>query len=539
MRRVLTRFGLWMMLLPASAASAQHDSLAVSAGELGARLRFLSSDVFEGRLPGTRGETLTTAYLTAELAALGLRPGADSGWLQPVDIVTHRASAASPNEGRLSGRVTRTLEFGRDFRVANYGADDTVAAGGELVFVGYGIHAPDYRWDDFRGADLRGKVAVLLLGEPAVAGDTAAFNGARASRYSWMAGKLEELERRGAVGVLVVQAAGALSRAPATGMRRLAASAEGATLRFTGAISDSAFASLLPRGRRLSSLLTAAKRRGFRAAPTGVRLDVRFTTEPVRVGTSNVIGVVPGTDYALRDEHVVLSAHWDAYGIGRPVDGDSIYNGALDDGSGVSQLLALARIFAANPQRRSITFLFTTAEEWGLLGARAFVCWGPVPAGRMVANFNVDDGIELFGVKRNASPLGIEHSSLAEAVGRVAGAMKLRVTPDPYPDQGFFLRADNFPFALAGVPSLYMALGTDAAGQPAGFVDGKVEEYLQRHYHRPSDEYDTVVVDLAGAVQFAEFVRDVTIDVANAPTRPEWLPGSEFRRLPAGTGCAR
>lgn len=539
MRRLLTRFGLWMMLLPASAASAQHDSLAVSAEELGARLRFLSSDVFEGRLPGTRGEALTTAYLTAELAAFGLRPGADSGWLQRVDIVTHRASAASPSEGRVSGRVTRTLEFGRDFRVANYGADDTVAAGGELVFVGYGIHAPDHRWDDFRGADLRGKVAVLLLGEPAVAGDTAAFNGARASRYSWMAGKLEELERRGAVGVLAVQAAGALSRAPATGMRRLAASAEGATLRFTGAISDSAFASLLPRGRRLGDLLAGAKRRGFRAVPTGVRLDVRFTTEPVRVGTFNVIGVVPGTDRALRDEHVVLSAHWDAYGIGRPVDGDSIYNGALDDGSGVSQLLALARVFAANPQRRSITFLFTTAEEWGLLGARAFVCGGPVPAARMAANLNVDDGIELFGVKRNASPLGIEHSSLAEAVGRVAGAMKLRVTPDPYPDQGFFLRADNFPFALAGVPSLYMALGTDAAGQPAGFVDGKVEEYLQRHYHRPSDEYDTVVLDLAGAVQFAEFVRDVTIDVANAQARPEWLPGSEFRRPPAGAGCAR
>ena len=515
------------------------DTLAVTAEELGARLRFIASDLFEGRLPGTRGEALTTAYLMAELAAFGVQPGADSGWLQPLDIVIHRPSDASPNEGRVSGRFTRALEFGRDFRVASYGAGDAVAAGGELVFVGYGIHAPAYRWDDFRGSDLRGKVAVMLLGEPAIAGDSVAFNGGRASRYSWMAAKLEELERRGAVGVLLVQAAGTLSRSQPTGMRRLDGAAEGATLQFTGSISDSTLASLLPRGRRLAELMLSARKRGFRAVRTGVRLDVRFRTEPVQVRSHNVIGVVPGTDPALRGEHVVLSAHWDAYGIGRAVNGDSISNGALDDGSGVTLLLALARVFAANPQRRSITFLFTTAEEWGLLGARAFVCGGPVPAARMAANLNVDDGIELFGVKRNASPLGVEHSTLARSIERVAGGMGLRVTPDPYPEQGFFLRADNFPFALAGVPSLYMALGTEAEGRPAGFIDAEVEEYLQRHYHRPSDEYETVVVDLAGAVQFATFVRDVTIDVANAPERPEWLPGSEFQRVAEGTGCAK
>lgn len=538
MRPILTAMAIALAAVPASARAQQNDSLAVTAEELGARLRFLSSDLFEGRLPGTRGEALTTSYLSSELVAFGLRPGADSGWLQPVDIATHRPQQDSPNEGRLTGRITRVLEFGRDFRLLNYGSAGAVDAGGELVFVGYAIHAPEYRWDDFRGADLRGKVAVLYTGEPAVAGDTTTFNGRRASRHSWFAAKLEELERRGAVGALLVQPAGSISRAPVTGIRRLATSAQRATLRFTGAITDSLLASLLPRGRGLADLAAAATRRGFRAVPTGVRLDVRFRTEPVTVRSHNVIGVVPGTDPALRDEHVVLSAHWDAYGIGRAVEGDSIYNGALDDGSGMTSLLALARILAANPQRRSITFLFTTAEEWGLLGARAYVCEGPVPMARIAANLNVDDGIELFGVKRNASPLGIEHSTLAQAVDRVAGKMGLRVTPDPYPEQGFFLRADNFPFAVAGVPALYMALGTDAEGRPAGYIDGKVDEYLQRHYHRPSDEYETVVVDLAGVVQFANFIRDVTIDVANARTRPEWLPGSEFQRAPANSGCA-
>ena len=539
----MTRFGTALLAALLAAPLAVHaqqaDSLAVSADELGARLRFISSDLFEGRLPGTRGEALTTAYLTSELAAFGIRPGADSGWLQPVRILTHRAHPESPNEARIAGRTSRALEFGRDFRLANYGEAGTVAAGGELVFVGYGIHAPEYRWDDFRGMDLRGKVAVLLMGEPSVSGDSAAFNGPRASRHSWYAGKLQELERRGAVGALLVQPHGSISRAPVTGSRRLAAGSAGGTLRFTGAISDSVLASVLPGGRSVAELTAAAARRGFRPVATGSRLDVRFRTDPVPVLSHNVIGVVPGSDPSVRDEHVVLSAHWDAYGIGRAVNGDSIYNGALDDGSGLTGLLALARVFATNPQRRSITFLFTTAEEWGLLGARAFVCAGPVPVERMAANLNVDDGIELWGVKKNASPLGIEHSTLAAPVGQVAGAMGLRVTPDPYPEQGFFLRADNFPFALAGVPSLYMALGTEAEGRPAGWVDERVNDYLQRHYHRPSDEYDTVVVDLAGVVQFAEFVRDVTIAVANAPARPEWVPGSEFRRGPAQTACTR
>jgi hypothetical protein len=526
-----------LMLAPLRLAAQDHDSLAVTAAELGARLRFFASDLFEGRAPGTRGEALATAYLSSELAAFGLEPGADSGWLQPVDIITHRASPDSPTEARLSGRVTRPLTHGRDLRLSNHGAAADVAAGGELVFVGHGIHAPMYQWDDLRGIELKGKVAVLLPGEPDIAGDSVRFNGRRASRFSWFAGKLAELERRGAVGALLVMPARSISGAPVTGSRRLAVGAGQGSLRFTGGIADSVLATLLPRGRTLAGLQAAAGRPGFRALPLGSRLDVRLRTIPVPVRSHNVIGVVPGTDPALRAEHVVLSAHWDAYGIGRPVDGDSIYNGALDDGSGVTGLLAVARVLAAHPQRRSITFLFTTAEEWGLLGARAYVCQGPVPPARIAANLNVDDGIELFGVKRNASPLGIEYSTLGRAVREVASAVQLEVTPDPYPEQGFFLRADNFPFAWAGVPSLYMGLGTDAAGRPAGFVDAKVTEYLERHYHRPSDEYDTVVVDLAGAVQFAEFLRDVTISVANAAERPAWLTGSEFQRVPQDSGC--
>jgi hypothetical protein len=530
------------LLLAQSTAAAQRppaDSLAITTDELGGRLRLFSSDLFEGRYPGTRGEALTTAWLISELTSFGIHPGAAGGWLQPVAIVTHQPAPESPPEIRVTGRVTRTLEHGRDIRLANYGATPNVEAGGELVFVGYGIDAPVYKWNDFAGMDLRGKIAVVLVGEPSIPGDSVRFNGMRASRFGWSLAKIAEMERRGAVGVLFLRPAGSFPKTPPTGLRRLAGQAAG--LRFTGMISDSAVASLLPPRSHLpalGALLAAAGRPGFRPRPLGVRLEVRFQTKPVTVTTHNVIGVVPGSDAALALEHVVLSAHWDAYGIGPAVNGDSIYNGALDDGSGVTALLALARVFAQDPQRRSITLLFTTAEEWGLLGAEAFVCNGPVPPARIAANLNLDDGLELLGIKRDAAPLGVELSTLGQTVADVARRDGLRVSPDPFPTEGFFLRADNFPFARAGVPALYMALGTDTEGHPAGWADSLAKMYLTHDYHAPSDEYDRVVIDLRGSRQFAEFVRDVTIAVANTPQRPEWLAGAEFSRAEAPTGCA-
>ena len=526
------RITLPLVLLAGPLAAQRPDSLAVTTAELGARLRFFSSDLFEGRAPGTRGELITLQYLTSELASFGVRPGSGdsaSPWLQRVSIITHAPDSTSPNEARVTGRVSRTLQHGREIRLGNQSAKAEVRTGGELVFVGYGISAPVYGWDDFAGIDLRGKIAVFLLGEPAISGDTTRFNGVRASRYGWFSDKLLEMERRGAVGALLFRPGARVSTAPVTGGRRLERDAARATLEFSGTITDSALAALLPAGAGTPAELAArAAQPGFRALPLGVRLDVAFRTRPRTIATNNVIGVVPGRDTRLAPEHVVLSAHWDAYGIGAAVNGDSIYNGALDDGSGTTALLALARVFARHPQRRSITFLFTTAEEWGLLGAQAYVCSGPLASERIVANLNVDDGIELMGPKRDAAPLGIELSSLGRNVADVAKRMGLTVSPDPYPQEGFFLRADNFPFARAGIPALYMGLGTEGVKHSKAEIDAKVKEYLDRHYHRPSDDYETVVMDLEGSRQFAEFIRDVTISVANTVERPRWNRGSEF-----------
>ena len=530
MRRTLAAA---IIALGAAAAHAQRtDRLTIDTTELGRRLRNLSADSMLGRYPGTKGESLTTSYLIKELASFGVRPGFNGAWLQPVMIGTHRPSPESPAPTlRITGRLNRELEHGRDLRLANYSRAARVSAGGDLVFVGYGINAPLYGWNDFEGVDLKGKVAIALLGEPALPGDTVAFNGGRASRFSWTTDKIEEMADRGAVGVLWVRPTNSISRAPVSGPSYLVTHVSPVTVMFSGNITESTVAALLPPGSEsVAALIARSARRGFRAVPLNVRLDVSYSTRPVSINSNNVVGVVPGTDANLAREHVVISAHWDAYGIGAPVNGDSIYNGALDDASGMTAALALARVFAANPQPRSITFVFTTAEELGLLGARAFVCSGPLSMDRVVANINLDDGLELFGPKKDVAPLGVELSSLGRTVADVARAKGLRVSADPFPEEGFFLRADNFPFARAGVPSLYFALGTDDATQPAGFTVNKTQEYLQRHYHRPSDDYATVVHDLRGALQFAEFTRDLTIAVARSRERPQWNTGVEFSR---------
>ena len=506
----------------------------ITVEELAARLRFLSSDLFEGRYPGTRGELLTLEYLKSELESFGVQPYKDDEWLQPVGIVLHDPDPTDTVRTVLSGRISRELEHGRDLLLSNYTARPRVETSGELVFVGYGIDAPVYQWNDLQGVDLRGKIAIIMAGEPILPGDTTRFNGPRASRFSWTADKYAELEAKGAVGVLLLRPGIASPNRSATGARRIGEAAAASTLLFTGSISDAVVASLLPPGSPpMQQLIANAGRPGFRAVPLGVQLSVKFQTKPYGITSYNVIGVIPGSDPRQRSEHVVISSHWDAFGIGRAVNGDSIYNGALDDGSGVTVSLALARYFAQKPEPRSITVLFTTAEEWGLIGAEAFVCQGPLVPDRIVANLNIDDGVELFGVKRDVAPLGVELSSLGRTVEQVARTMRLRVSPDPFPQEGFFLRADNYPFARAGIPALYMALGTDAVDQPAGWADTKVREYLERHYHRPSDDFKTVVVDMAGSLQFANFVRAMTTSLATG-RRPDWNDRTEFTRLYTG-----
>lgn len=532
--RTIQMLILWLLVCIATCAGQAVDPLAITVNELSARLRFLSSDSLQGRYPGTAGEDLTTSYLRSELESFGLQPGVDGSWFQSISIVTHEPDLEARSVTQITGRVTRVLEHGRDIRLSNFTNRPVVQAGGELVFVGYGIYAPTYSWDDFKGADLRGKVLIALSGEPRIAGDSASFNGVRASRFSWGLDKIAEMSRRGAIGVIWLRPAGALSKAPSTGTARLLQDAQKDHLLFTGALTDSALRSLLVhQPLSLRDLLASANRSDFQPLQLGSHIDVRFRTTPKLINSKNVVGFVKGTDPRLAEEHIVISAHWDAPGITRPVNGDSICNGALDDGAGLTYLLALARVFAANPQPRTLTFLFCTAEELGLLGADAFLRFGPLPPSRITANLNLDDGGELFGARHDVAPLGVELSTLGDVISAVALKKGLRVSADPFPEEGFFLRADNYPFARMGIPALYMALGIDDLDHPKGWAKTKIDEYLKLHYHQPSDNFETVVLDLRGGLQLAEFTRDVVISIAVAQERPEWLPGSEFSRSSA------
>src|SRR5215213_5587580 len=310
---------LTLLVPPISAQT--PDSLAISTQELAARLKFFSSDLFEGRYPGKKGEELTTAYLISELQSFGLQPGAapapgdtNASWLQPVELLVQSPDSASPPvEARLSGRISGELAPGKDVTFVNAGRGPDVEAAGDLVFVGYGIDAPMYKWNDFAGTDIKGKIAVMIFGEPTIPGDTVRFNGVRASRFSWFSDKLADLERRGAVGMLLIRSNGAFTQGPVRVGRYLASDVDDNGLRFLGGITDTALARLLPsKVGSLPAVLKSAEKPGFRAIPLGVKLAVQFRSQPSTVRSHNVIGTVRGTDAALADQHVVLSAHWDA-----------------------------------------------------------------------------------------------------------------------------------------------------------------------------------------------------------------------------------
>jgi len=532
--------------LAATAARAQAP--AVSAREIDAHLRFLSSDLLEGRAPATRGGRLAAEYIASQLHAYGVEPGANGSYFQrvPIDIV-----AADPQSIRVaaSGRATATLRYPDDVVIwsgsaGNIGAGQagTVSADArtEIVFVGYGAAAPEYRWDDFKGVDLRGKILMVLVNDPPAPADEPDLFGGRAMTYygRWTY-KFEEAERRGAAGMLIVhttERAGypwhTVVGSWAKEQRMLPRDASAPQpLGFRGWITDSAATSLLQQaGLNLEELRRQAASRGFRPVPTGIMLDVHLTSSVQHLESENVVGVIRGSDPTLRRQAVALSAHWDHLGIGPAVNGDSIYNGAEDNASGVADLLAVAHAAARRPApRRSLLFVFVTAEESGLLGSAAFAQNPTQPIGTIVANLNVDGG-NILGVTRDFRVLGDTKSSLGPLFARMIGSRGWRISPDEHPERGAFYRSDHFSFARAGVPSVSIGAGTDFTGRPTGWGAQQEEDYLAHRYHQPSDAY-RANFDLRGAVQLSTAVLDFATQIANAATVPQWNRDAEFASL--------
>lgn len=524
----------WRAAAPLSAQDAAPPLPEPSAAAMDAQLRFLADDLLEGRAPGTRGGMLAATYIASEFEALGLLPaGRDDSFFQPVALV---GMDPDPTFVWGSGARSRALAYGKEFVAWGERPDSLLDVSGEVVFVGYGIHAPEWRWDDYKGQDVRGKVLLMLVNDPGLQ-DSSVFNGDALTYYGRWTYKLEEGARRGAAAVVLIHTLPSATYPWSvvygswSGEQFMLDQPRDPSLEVAGWVTDSvAAAALADAGWNLDSLMRAAGRRDFRPTPTGLDAEIRVRSAMRHIRSVNVVARLPGADSTLARQAVLFTAHWDHKGIGPAVNGDSIYNGAEDNASGIAAMLAAARALSeVRPRpRRTLLFVATTAEESGLLGSEAYVRDPLVPLAQTAAVINLDV-TNVRGRTRDIAALGIARSTLGDAFRRAAAAEGLVARGDPDPRKGSFFRSDHFPFARAGVPGLSVEPGIDFVGKPAGWGRRENDRYNAERYHQPSDEY-TPAFTYQGMIQQVRVAMRVGLTVANAARLPRWLPSAEFRR---------
>jgi Zn-dependent M28 family amino/carboxypeptidase len=519
----------------AALAQADRAAAVITAESMRTVVAKLASDEFGGRGPATQGDELTRSYLTEQLQALGYRPGApNDSWQQYFDLVGIKARA--PQAWAFSkGEDTLTLKWWDDFIAASgVQAPMSKIENAEVVFVGYGIQAPEYRWDDFKGQDLKGKVLLMLNNDPDW--DPALFKGVTRLYYGRWTYKYESAARQGAVGAIIIHttpSAGYPYKVVQTSWSgeqfELPAENE-PRVQVRGWITeDKARALAKLAGKDLDQLVNAARSRDFVPVPLGVRTSIAFANELHHVRTANVLGLLPGRDAKLKDEVVVISAHHDHLGIGEPdARGDRIYNGALDNASGVAQVFAIAKAFKALPQppRRSVLIAFVAAEEQGLLGSQYYARHPTFPPGKIAANINYDSA-NKWGRTRDVPINDKGKSSLDAIAARYAHRQGREIEPNPYPDRGSFYRSDQFNFAKIGVPAIRFITGTDFIGRPPEWGKQQYLAYENTQYHQPSDEL-TPDWNFDGMIEDAALGFYIGLDVANAAAMPTWVPGDEF-----------
>jgi Zn-dependent M28 family amino/carboxypeptidase len=518
----------------------------ISAARILARTRVLASDEFEGRAPATPAEDRTVAYLVDEFKKMGLAPGNPDGtYVQAVPMfgITSTTSARITVGGRVIDLVPIRDFVGPSPRIVPH----LEVKDSDVVFVGYGVTAPEFNWDDFKGVDVRGKTLVMLINDPPVPDPTDAakldpkvFGGAAMTYYGRWTYKYESAAAHGAAACLIVHETGPAAYpfsvvvdsrnrenfelvAPDGGAGR--AAIEGwLTL-------DAAQALFAAAGQDFAKLKEAAARRDFRPVPFAAKAGFTVDNTIRRASSRNVVALLPGSDLKSRDEYVVYSAHWDHLGRDPRLSGDQIFNGALDNASGVAVLLELAQAFAALPAdgraRRSVVFLSTTAEEKGLLGARYYVQHPLHPLARTLADINMDV-MNPLGRTADIEVCGFGGSTIDDVAAVVAREQGRVTVPDSQPEKGSFYRADHFEFAQAGVPAYYPKSGKRYLGQPDDFGQKFSDEYTAKRYHKPTDEVQPDWT-MEGAAQDTEFLFQVGLEIANGDHWPQWRDGSEFK----------
>jgi len=503
-------------------------SRAISGQVMRAHLEFLANDLLEGRKPATRGGELAALYIKTQFERLGLEPASDSGtYFHRVPIIALTPSPA------LSVSSAVPLAYLKDYMLWSMHDDPDVEAKGDLVYAGYGIVAPEYGWNDYAGLDVKGKIVVTLVNDPGLQ-DSTIFRGRTLTYYGRWTYKIEEAERQGAAGILMIHTDESATYPWSTvssswsGPQIRVARTSG-PLAVAGWLTHEAAARLLGGADRLDSLTAAAAHQGFHGAPLGVSADARVRSDLRRTETFNVVGRLPGHG-PHQNQAVLIGGHYDHFGIGTPVNGDSIYNGAEDNASGTGAMMAVAEAMVRSGVRpdRSILFIGFAAEEAGLLGSTSFAGRPTVPIQDIAAVLNMDV-MNVHGASRDVVALGLDQSSLGATFRKAAQAEGLSVSVNQEALRtGSFFRSDHFPFAKAGVPSLSIEGPTRFVGKPAGYAKQVADDYTEHRYHQPSDEV-LPDFDYAGAVQQMRVIARTAMLVANSPTMPSWSATSEFK----------
>lgn len=528
-----------VIVLSLAAAPSPVDKAAlklVTAESITAHVRFLASDELEGRGPASRGDRLAQLYVAAQLESYGLKPaGPDGAWIQPVELV---GVTGAPETLAVSGAGKgASFAYSSDFiAVSGHQGPQSSLDRAELVFVGFGIVAPEHRWDDFKGADVKGKVLVVMNNDPE--DDPTLFAGKTRLWYGRWDYKFEQAAKLGAAGCLIIHTTPSAGypwqvvQTSWSGEQFSLPEDGGPRLQVKGWLTEEATRRLVAlAGKDLDSLRAGAQQRDFKPVPLGLALTTRFKNTVAKRQTGNVLGLLPGSDPKLAGELVVLTAHHDHLGRKPGKGEDDIYNGAVDNASGVAALLTAARAVAALPRapRRSLLFVSLAAEEQGLLGSQYLVAHPPAPASQLAADINID-GINIWGRTRDVSVIGLGKSSIDAVIVELAKAQGRTVKPDALLDRGFFYRSDQFNFAKAGVPAAYFSSGHDFIGRPEGWGRAQREKWEGSHYHQPSDQL-TADWDLSGAVEDVQLYVQLAVALANAPQLPTWTPGDEFEAV--------
>lgn len=524
------------LAFPAHAASSAKPAATVQEAPLRGHLAFLSNDVLEGRGTGQRGGDLTVAYLESQALAVGLKPANGNSFRQAVKIAGVKAAPESSSVAIEVDGKPQALTFGKDWV---WGPGDAQAArqlDAEMVFVGYGITAAEEGWNDFKGTDVKGKIVVMMVNDPMpTTAEPNRFNGKGLTYYGRWTYKFEEAARQGAAGVLLIHTDASASYGWSVVQNswvneqfQLAEGKLGAGMQ--GWMTDATARALFKAaGQDLDTLRALAEDKNFKPVPLKAKVKGEMKATVRAVEQFNVAGIVPGTDPKLKDEVVIYTGHWDHLGK-QGTGADTIYNGAVDNASGIAGLLAMAQEAVKAPTKRTQMFLFVAAEEQGLLGSAAYAVSPLWPLDKTAANLNLDS-LNFVTATSDIDTKGAERSDLGEMAAATAKAMGMKISPSEPDLAGTFFRSDHFSFAKAGVPSFSIKGGRDYLKDPEG---GKAKAATYRaKYHQVGDEYDPSW-DLSGMVQQAQFTLNLGRMVANAPKMPGWKPGDAFGKVRAG-----